>query len=79
MAALPGPEWSEARPAVQPLATVRHVFSHFSLDLLIVAAPASDDGWWHSLDRLDEAGLPTLYRRAVEAALAAERQPRLAA
>nr|WP_294171259.1 A/G-specific adenine glycosylase [uncultured Sphingomonas sp.] len=79
MAALPGPEWSEARAAVQPLAAVRHVFTHFSLDLLIVAARPPDDGWWQPLDRLDEAGLPTLYRRAVEAALAAERQPRLAA
>ena len=79
MAALPGPEWSEARPAVQPLAAVRHVFTHFSLDLLIVAAPPPKDGWWQPLDRLDEVGLHTLYRRAVEAVLAAERQPRLAA
>ncbi|CAA9507408.1 MAG: A/G-specific adenine glycosylase [uncultured Sphingomonas sp.] len=78
MAALPGPEWNEARPAVQPLAAVRHIFTHFSLDLLVVEA-AADDGWWQPLDRLDEAGLPTLYRRAVDAALAAERQPRLAA
>jgi A/G-specific adenine glycosylase len=79
MAALPGPEWGKTRTALQPLAAVRHVFTHFSLDLLIVAALPSHAGWWQPLDGLDEAGLPTLYRRAVEAALAAERQPRLAA
>ena len=34
------------------------------------------DGWWQPLDELDEAGLPTLYRRAAELALdAAERRP----
>jgi A/G-specific adenine glycosylase len=35
------------------------------------------EGWWHPLDRMGEAGLPTLYRKAVEAALA--RDNRLAA
>lgn len=72
MAALPGDDWTEAWPAsVESIATVRHVFTHFSLDLLIVhRAETVGDGWWHSLDRLDEAGLPTLYRKAVEATLA---------
>jgi A/G-specific adenine glycosylase len=79
MAALPGPEWSDERPAGEPIAIVRHVFTHFSLDLLVVPAAACDAGWWQPLDRLGEAGLPTLYRRAVEAALAAEQEPRLAA
>jgi len=79
MAALPGTGWTEASAApVNAIATVRHVFTHFSLDLAIVprAEPAGD-GWWQPLDRLDEAGLPTLYRKAVEVALAAE--PRIAA
>lgn len=79
MAALPGPEWTDTRPLADPIATVRHVFTHFSLDLMLVPAEAPEDGWWQPLDRLNEAGLPTLYRRAVDAALAAERQPRLAA
>jgi A/G-specific adenine glycosylase len=72
MAALPGEDWTDARPAaVNAIATVRHVFTHFSLDLLIVPrAETFGDGWWHSLDHLDEAGLPTLYRKAVEATLA---------
>ena len=72
MAALPGTEWTGARPdGVNALATVRHVFTHFSLDLLVVPRPeTAGDGWWHPLDRLGEAGLPSLYRKAIEAALA---------
>jgi A/G-specific adenine glycosylase len=53
---------------------VRHVFTHFSLDLhIVLRAEPEGEGWWQPLDRLAEAGLPTLYRKAVEAALA-ERQ-----
>ena len=73
MAALPGPDWSE-QPAsgINPLGTVRHVFTHFSLDLAIVArGDLVGEGWWQPLDQLDEAGLPTLYRRAADLALAA--------
>jgi A/G-specific adenine glycosylase len=71
MAALPGGEWT-AKPklSANTLGTVRHVFTHFSLDLAVV--PRSEplgDGWWHPIDALDDAGLPTLYRRAVETAL----------
>ncbi len=73
MAALPGSEWSADLPpaGTPPLARVRHVFSHFELELDIVPADdSSGDGWWQPLDRLDEVGLPTLYRRACEAVLA---------
>jgi A/G-specific adenine glycosylase len=74
MAALPGTEWS-AVPSDQlnAIGTVRHVFTHFSLDLLVV--PRSEpfgEGWWQPLGHLDEAGLPTLYRKAAEIALAHE-------
>jgi A/G-specific adenine glycosylase len=75
MAALPGGEWTEA-PADRPnaLGTVRHVFTHFSLDLAIVPrAKPEGEGWWQTLDRLDQAGLPTLYRKAAEVALNGER------
>jgi A/G-specific adenine glycosylase len=80
MAALPGPEWTDERPALNPVAIHRHGFTHFTLDLMVVpcAEPPSTDGWWHSVDDLASAGLPTLYRRAVEAALQAEGEPRLA-
>jgi A/G-specific adenine glycosylase len=74
MAALPGTEWTEA-PAhgVNTLGNVRHVFTHFSLDLHVV--PRSEplgEGWWQPLDRLEEVGLPTLYRKAAEIALTQE-------
>jgi A/G-specific adenine glycosylase len=75
MAALPGGEWQSARPEIEALiGTVRHVFTHFSLDLHVVATSEAgddddDDGWWQPLDSLDDAGLPTLYRKAVERAL----------
>jgi A/G-specific adenine glycosylase len=47
--------------------SVLHVFTHFSLDLAIHRASTPvGKGWWQRLDRLPEAGLPTLYRRAAE-------------
>jgi len=80
MTALPGPEWSEQRPPADPLAVHRHGFTHFTLDLLVVpVAEPVGEGWWQPLGDLANAGLPTLYRRAVDAALHAEREPRLAA
>ena len=72
MAALPGPDWTEAREqASSALAHVTHVFTHFRLELVIVGrTEPTAEGWWQQLDRLHEAGLPTLYRRAVESILA---------
>jgi len=71
MPALPGGEWtSDKRPAGAVLGRVRHVFTHFALELDIVAsndAPAG--GWWQAIATLDGAGLPTLYRHAVNAVL----------
>src|SRR5207248_8942368 len=58
MAALPGGEWTAA--PIEPrdaLGTVRHVFTHFSLDLHVVARPEPvGDGWWEPIERLGEAG-----------------------
>jgi A/G-specific adenine glycosylase len=73
MASLPGSEWTAERqpPAGSVLATVTHVFTHLRLELSMVAVTAPPaDCWWHPVDRLDSAGLPTLYRRAAEAVLA---------
>jgi A/G-specific adenine glycosylase len=70
MVALPGTEWGAERPPASALGTVRHVFTHLSLDLHLVArAEPTGEGWWHPLDRLADAGLPTLYRKAAELAL----------
>jgi A/G-specific adenine glycosylase len=82
MAALPGSDWIDAPPEAQPtsLGTVRHVFTHLTLDLTIVHRPEPvGDGWWHPLDRLADAGLPTLYRRAAELAVGATGRARAAA
>jgi A/G-specific adenine glycosylase len=71
MPALPGPGWSDQAPPSAPLATVRHGFTHFTLDLHIVARPDPvGEGWWQPLPSIGDAGLPTLYARAVAAMLA---------
>jgi A/G-specific adenine glycosylase len=79
MAALPGGDWTDAPPErLNMLGTLRHVFTHFSLDLHIASrTDPQGEGWWQPLDRLNEAGLPTIYRKAAELALA--RNDRLAA
>jgi A/G-specific adenine glycosylase len=71
MAALPGPEWQQELRAGPAIARVRHIFTHFALELTVSAKPEPvGDGWWQPIERLDDAGLPTLYRRAAEAVLA---------
>ena len=71
MPALPGPAWGDAPGNAPALAEVRHVFTHFELRLAVVAGHAAEgDGWWQPIETLDDIGLPTLYRRAVEAVLA---------
>ena len=81
MAALPGGEWSEAEIRGNPVAVVRHGFTHFTLDLALIvrAEPPPGEGWWQPVEALAAAGLPTLYRKAVEAGLTAEREQRLEA
>ena len=71
MAALPSSDWKDVEaPRANVIGTVRHVFTHFSLDLhLVPRAEPQGEGWWQPLDRLDEAGLPTLFRKATECAL----------
>ncbi len=83
MRALPGSGWAvdEARVVAfqgdwrwldRP---VGHVFTHFALDLHVARVEIMGDppvdlgeeGQWWPLDRLDEAGLPTLFARAAQA------------
>ncbi len=72
MAALPGSDWTRQQPAVaDPLATIRHIFTHFELRLTIArASEPIGEGWWQPAETIPTAGLPTLYRRAADAALA---------
>lgn len=75
MAALPGSEWGEAPVhGTNAIGTVRHVFTHFSLDLHVVRrSEPFGEGWWQPMSELQRAGLPTLYRRAAEIALEEQR------
>ena len=81
MAALPGGEWSETEIRGNPVAVVRHGFTHFTLDLALIvrAEPPPGEGWWQPVEALAAAGLPTLYQKAVEAGLAAKQEQRLEA
>ena len=69
MAALPGSDWGGVRSAEHAIGTVRHLFTHFALDLAVERREPVGEGWWHPIDALDQAGLPTLYRRAADLAL----------
>ena len=83
MRALPTDNWTAREngtgvPSVsgklQNLGTVRHGFTHFALELAIyridgTARPKGDGEWW-PVDRIDEAGLPTLFAKAARLALA---------
>jgi A/G-specific adenine glycosylase len=82
MPALPGGQWTGDAPArtSDVLGTVRHVFTHFILDLSIVrGSPPVGDGWWQPIESIGSAGLPTLYRRAAEAVLESDWRARAAA
>lgn len=61
-----------------PGGLVRHGFTHFDLELQLMLYSGSDwarledsDGEWWPIDRLEEAGLPTLFAKAARLALAA--------
>jgi A/G-specific adenine glycosylase len=73
MAALPGTGWASEPQIVRApvLAHVTHAFTHFRLELAVVASDDDGEGWWQPLAAVAEAGLPTLYRKAVEAVVAA--------
>jgi len=76
MRALPTGPWTTGDPglAEAPIAADwsasgggRHVFTHFALDYAVVAANTNTrdaEGEWWPIDRLDQAGLPSLFARA---------------
>jgi A/G-specific adenine glycosylase len=59
-------QWREA-------GMVRHGFTHFDLELTVLATTAAEEpigpGEWWPIDRLDEAGLPTVFAKAAARAL----------
>ena len=86
MRALPDDGWSARSDGTSqvPLSgewtaggVVRHSFTHFDLDLQLMLYSgvdldrlASENGEWWPLDRIEEAGLPTLFAKAARLALA---------
>jgi A/G-specific adenine glycosylase len=65
----PGLAEAPADAAWRPAGAGRHVFTHFALDYAVVAASGGDraiEGEWWPIDRLGEAGLPSLFARAAE-------------
>jgi A/G-specific adenine glycosylase len=70
MAALPGPDWQDEPCTIASTICVRHVFTHFVLELAVVPkAEPTGEGWWQGIDSLGASGLPTLYRKAIDAIL----------
>ncbi|KKC23769.1 A/G-specific adenine glycosylase [Sphingomonas sp. SRS2] len=83
MRALPSGPWSDTDPGLidapapadwRDVGNVAHVFTHFALDLRVMTAALGhvpgDDGEWWPIDRIEEAGLPTLFARAATRAIA---------
>jgi A/G-specific adenine glycosylase len=75
MLALPSGSWSdearadEGAPAAadwRSAGAIEHVFTHFALrlELLAAEAEAPPEGLWWPVDRVEEAGLPTLFAKA---------------
>jgi len=79
MRALPDDGWSaRADGAGAPVGkwrdagAVKHTFTHFHLTLRLLegsAVPAGEGEWW-PIERLEEAGLPTVFLKAARLALA---------
>lgn len=79
MRGLPTSDWSAAPNAQPPITVswqtlpqpVSHVFTHFALALTVhaaqVTAPPPGDGEWWPIDRIAEAGLPTVFAKVVQA------------
>jgi A/G-specific adenine glycosylase len=74
MRALPSGPWTDSDPGLDEapieadwrvIGSVAHVFTHFALDLAVVAAESGEgEGEWWPIDQLREAGLPTLFAKA---------------
>ena len=73
MRALPGGGWdgSDCPETGQLLGTVAHGFTHFNLVLEVHKSSCAlqPGGEWWPLDRIDEAGLPTIFAKAATLAI----------
>ena len=67
-----GPDAAPFDAPWTPAGTVRHVFTHFELHLVIYRAEtgeASGDGWWSTPDEIEGEALPTVMKKAIAAAI----------
>ena len=65
VAAAPAARWS-ALPG-----TVRHGFTHFRLELAVIAGQGEADGLWSPVDRLADHALPSLMKKLARHAISA--------
>lgn len=92
MRALPATDWTGAPSlADAPFSTswsvieepVRHIFTHFSLDLHVAVAETvptdMQEGIWWPISHLSEAGLPTVFDKAARRAMEHRMTPNAAA
>jgi len=73
MLALPTCDWrgggeAPAEAEWRDAGAIDHVFTHFALNLSVRCASSEirHDGIWWPVDRIEEAGLPTVFARAAE-------------
>lgn len=56
-----------------PAGVVTHIFTHFELRLSVYVAETeggcADHGFWRKIEKLDEEALPTVMKKAIEAAI----------
>jgi A/G-specific adenine glycosylase len=69
----PGLSEAPADTAWREIGAGRHVFTHFALDYRVVAAriaARSNAGEWWPIEKIETAGLPTVFARAARLAIA---------
>ena len=77
MTQVPTTPWTQGSPepydAAEPVGSIAHIFTHFSLTLDVYRreadTPPSVEGWWSPPDRLPQEAWPTVMVKVLKAAL----------
>ncbi len=86
MAEVPGSDWTARQDGITDISaapfpaawhatgSIRHVFTHFALELCVFKANLPDDaspgdGWWSPPSALPHEALPTVMKKVIEAAI----------
>ncbi len=67
-----GPEAAPFQAQWRKAGTIRHVFTHFELRLVVYRArtgEADGEGWWSAPEAIDGEALPTVMKKAIAAAI----------